>query len=795
MIKTKIKTVAAAILAMLSAEKAGAQCISGYCVDGYGTYQTEETRYTGFFEDGIPNGHGIITWSSGDTYIGEFKNNKRTMQGSYYFADGYYLRGYFKDNLRHGPNDQFLPNGQKDKMESGVFDMDNLSKKTSGCIYGSDKDGFGVIWYDNGNIYEGYSKKGQYNGYGKLSLSDGSVYEGNFRNGKYHGYGMLTQPDTVLAGIWEEGKYNGALKNQKGCVSGDCENSYSVLVDETRKYFGDFKHGQPNGRGRIEYKNGDRYNGTISNGSMVGYGTYIYADSGEPDAKERYVGEFLNNQPHGYGAMIWKNGDIYYGKFANGLMQGQGIFEKKGSDNPEPGQYRAGTKLRDIDISEIEPIFGNSDEFGIILTKEGKYTGDLIDGVPNGHGMLECYNGMLIIGNFDEGKANGQCIAENSEGEWVSYKGSFANGKIQGHGSMEMRDGSIRRGQFRNGILSKEEVDLKVAKPQISWTEPQVISTQVKDGKAIVKLCVYSDAEISDVEIYCNDILKKKIISKGQSGKSSICDYSYACEIELEPGRNEIKAKVRNEGGASVSEPRYVTWEENDMLSSQKRVALIIGNADYANIGKLRNPANDAKLMDATLKQLGFECLTYTNITRDQMKQAVYAFGERIASEKAVGLFYYAGHGIQVDGVNYLVPVEALLDRKDDVEDVCFSIEKILGEMRYANNDLNIIVLDACRDDPFAKTTRAIKGDGGLAQLNAPKGTYIAYATSPGKTALDGTGNNGVYTEQLAKAMMVPGYKLEDVFKQVRNEVFRITNEQQIPWENSSVFGEFLFIR
>ena len=163
-----------------------------------------------------------------------------------------------------------------------------------------------------------------------------------------------------------------------------------------------------------------------------------------------------------------------------------------------------------------------------------------------------------------------------------------------------------------------------------------------------------------------------------------------------------------------------------------------------------------------------------------------------------MGLFFYAGHGIQVDGVNYLVPVNASLAKKQDVEDVCFSINKVVGQLAYAQNDLNIIILDACRNDPFAT------GGGGLAQFDAPKGTLIAYSTAPGKTAADGDGDNGLYTEQLAKAITVPSNKIEEVFKQVRNEVYRISHEEvvnkrmpeeQIPWENSSIFGDFYFVR
>jgi uncharacterized caspase-like protein len=177
---------------------------------------------------------------------------------------------------------------------------------------------------------------------------------------------------------------------------------------------------------------------------------------------------------------------------------------------------------------------------------------------------------------------------------------------------------------------------------------------------------------------------------------------------------------------------------------------------------------------------------------------------DKLAEEKAVGLFFYAGHGIQVDGINYLVPITANITRKEDVDEECFSIEKVLGQMTFAKNDLNIVILDACRDNPFANTSRAVKGEGGgLAQLNAPKGTFIAFSTSPGKTASDGKGDsqNGLYTEQLAKAVMTPGARIEDVFKQVRNEVYRISAEingegnEQIPWENSSIFADFYFIK
>ncbi|MBO4771265.1 MAG: caspase family protein, partial [Bacteroidales bacterium] len=277
-----------------------------------------------------------------------------------------------------------------------------------------------------------------------------------------------------------------------------------------------------------------------------------------------------------------------------------------------------------------------------------------------------------------------------------------------------------------------------------------------------------------------------------------LCDYIFSFDIQLSPGRNEITAAVQNAGGTTKTDGRYISWVSSDAISNQKRVALVIGNGAYTVIPPLKNPANDARLMSKELKALGFEVIERTNITRDEMKEAVYNFGDRLRETKAVGLFFYAGHGIQVDGVNYLVPVNASLARKEDVENVCFSINKVVGQLAYAQNDLNIIILDACRNDPFAT------GGGGLAQFDAPKGTLIAYSTAPGKTAADGDGDNGLYTEQLAKAITVPNIKIEEAFKQVRSEVYRISHEavqngkmpeEQIPWENSSIFSDFYFVR
>ena len=222
----------------------------------------------------------------------------------------------------------------------------------------------------------------------------------------------------------------------------------------------------------------------------------------------------------------------------------------------------------------------------------------------------------------------------------------------------------------------------------------------------------------------------------------------------------------------------------------EKRTALVIGNAAYES-GALRNPINDARAMAKALADLSFEVTLKENLDQKQMKREIQAFGEKLR-KGGVGLFYYAGHGIQENGRNYLLPVGAAIEHEKQVEYEAVDMGAVLSEIDYAHARMNIVILDACRDNPFARSFRSISQ--GLASLDAPTGTLIAYATAPGSVANDGPGENGVYTGELIKAMVQPGLKIEDVFKQVRSAVREATGGRQVPWESSSLEGDFYFL-
>jgi len=223
--------------------------------------------------------------------------------------------------------------------------------------------------------------------------------------------------------------------------------------------------------------------------------------------------------------------------------------------------------------------------------------------------------------------------------------------------------------------------------------------------------------------------------------------------------------------------------------AEKRRLALVIGNANYASM-PLKNPANDARDMSTALTALGFEVVTKIDATQEEMEDAISAFGGQLANG-GIGLFYYAGHGVQVNGANYLIPLKARIKREKDVRYKAVDINQVLDEMGSANNGLNMVILDACRDNPLPRSFRS--GQKGLAKMDGPKGTIIAYATGPGSTAMDGNGQNGVYTKHLLDSMKQPGLSVEDVFKQVLRNVDRETGGQQTPWVSSSFTGEFSF--
>jgi len=228
---------------------------------------------------------------------------------------------------------------------------------------------------------------------------------------------------------------------------------------------------------------------------------------------------------------------------------------------------------------------------------------------------------------------------------------------------------------------------------------------------------------------------------------------------------------------------------------AEKRVALIVGNGAYQYVGRLANPRNDAALMAVTLKSLGFTLIgdrAQIDLDKAGFESAIQTFGTQLQGAD-VGLFFYSGHGLQIRGENYLIPTSADLMIEADVDFQLIDVNVVLQQMKQARSTLNIVILDACRDNPFeGRGFRAAKP--GLAQMQAPEGTLISYATEPGNVALDGNQGNSPYTQALAQIIRQPGLELFEVFNEVGLAVRRSTKNRQAPWVSTSpIKGQFYF--
>jgi uncharacterized caspase-like protein len=242
----------------------------------------------------------------------------------------------------------------------------------------------------------------------------------------------------------------------------------------------------------------------------------------------------------------------------------------------------------------------------------------------------------------------------------------------------------------------------------------------------------------------------------------------------------------------------------NVAANTEVKLALIIGNANYKH-EPLKNPVSDARDVAASLKSLGFTVIARENTSQRELVEALQEFSVKARSAQ-IRVLYYAGHGLQIKGRNYLIPTDAIIQSEEEIPRKSADVGDLLDRLGELRNGMNIVILDACRNNPFnnaptltadgrrIKTRGVAPPPGGLARIDAPIGTLIAYATAPGAVALDnGQGRNSVYTKHLLQHLTTPNLSVEQLFKRVRIGVASETQNLQVPWEASSLMGEFYF--
>ena len=514
------------------------------------------------------------------------------------------------------------------------------------------------------------------------------------------------------------------------------ENDFLIISDGTRFYANDeFFEGSFDEfgsilNGRYSYSNGETYIGNFLNNYKSGYGEYFY------NSGDIYKGNHFRDAPHGFGTFYFSVGDIYEGDFKNGNFTGEAKYTSANSDIIVYGTFvdaatKSGTEY---------------DAKGRII-----YSGEY----------------LLKLGSPFIRHGQGKQFIYMDNGTVLSYEGEFKNGNADGYGTY-IENGFVYTGDFVNNQFTGEG---KVEAADF-YLEGTFENYQIKEGKQ-----VYDDWEYHGKWLNGQYEGEAKLITKNTDG-------------------SKFEEFVQFKNGVYVGEIESDPTLFN--ISAQKRFALIIGNSNYSSsygYANLDNPINDAELMHARLENAGFEVTTVKDANEADFIGSINNFKNRVNSSGrgTVALFYYSGHGLQVDGINYLVPTDAQIEDEFDLEAENISTRRIMSAFEENINGTNIIILDACRNNPFARTFNR-SSNTGLVAMDAPTGTYIAYSTAPGRLAADGVGNNSLFTQSLAENMLKKGLSIEDVFKNTRRDVANETNNRQVPWSSSSLIGDFYFI-
>ena len=539
-----------------------------------------------------------------------------------------------------------------------------------------------------------------------------------------------------------------------------------------------------------------------------GQGSYIYPNGW------KYVGEFNNGKFNGQGTLYEANGSII----------NQGIWENDRFVGSIPVQQAT------VPNTEIEKLRAESEierrrRLTTTYPNGNKYVGEHKDGKPNGRGILYAEDGSIIY-----------------QGVWIG--GTFIRSEnLSTQPNLELQNTCdsnliIKFGVGSTGCMT----DYEFFKFQFSGL-PSGLQGYVKDSKSYsiattkdLKTCpTTSVGWIKDDKLSGNNKIKAianctKVLIDGVK-KNSLDSSKCECDTLIDNGitklsKQEFREKldeyltiksanlkknnadyifIENERKKLEDEKLQLAEELKKLADerqktipvpapapvklSNKRLALVIGNTSY-KIRPLVNPRNDADDVSRVLKSTGFDVIDLRDASLSQMRSATRQFGEKLMSSD-VGLVYYSGHGIEVNGRNYLIPVNADIKHSDEVADQALDVSLILAKMDSAKKGVNILIVDACRDDPFGRSFRS--STRGLASMDAPQGTIIAYATAPGTVAADGIGRNSPYTKHLVRAMQMPNTPIELMFKEVRKSVREETKNTQTPWENTSLSGDFYF--
>lgn len=471
-------------------------------------------------------------------------------------------------------------------------------------------------------------------------------------------------------------------------------------------------------------------------------------------------------------------------------------------------------KLTDIETGTYTKVFDSFykyDQASLAFSEDGRYLYYFYDGTlkkfsfPSGNLVNTYYNLQHGSGNFGgdgavavDDKYIYTCDAHGKKFFVYDLSANFIGSYSFSNGDCGMslsvangylfisKDGNYDLGTWY-GYQLYDKDDNENLPPEITITQPDI-----SRGFQIIEL---KKQRIEGYAIDSDGIYEVKINGFDAILKSG--GYFYI-DLPLAIGDNNVKVTATDTKMMSITKTFNIyrkssnennVVDEPKIIEKEKRVALIFGNSNYQGAAHLGvNPVNDANDIAKTLQKLGFRIIVKTDANLNTMNDALRDFGQE-SRDADVALFYFAGHGMQIDRLNYLLPVGVNIKDKNDVSFEAVSVSTVQQIMETNNaKRLNIIILDACRNNPFRSWSRG--GENGLADVNPPSGTLIAFATSPGSIASNGMGRNGLYTGELIKQLLIP-QRIEDVFINTRVEVEKKSGGNQSPWELARLRGVY----
>lgn len=648
------------------------------------------------------------------------------------------------------------------------------------------------------------------NCYAGFKWDNGESYFGDWNRNLRHGYGTQEWPDGQ--------RYSGYWENNNRTGTGE------QIWPDGRRYLGKWKDNKRHGDGAVWFPNGNFFQGEYKFGKKTGLGYYRYKNTGDV-----YVGGFLENLYHGLGLTIFNNGDAdvcRYIKNEATNCSGSNVNDvypvlknkfdslsiksrKELQNNLRKDKWYLATidgkwgqqtllalarysnaNFKSNELSNqkligkvINSLISINGSKTIVYSGGIKYVGETLDGKPNGYGTYYLKDGTIsyegavkngqphgfgtkyfldetYTGEFEDGKMHGKGKLIESNG--TSHEGYYVNDTFHGQGTMIYSNGDSFVGEFKFSKVDGIGKFIKLG----DYTYKGAFVENLFEGQGILN---YDNGD--------------KYVGGFKEGK-------YNGEGTLTFASGEISSGNWKDGELVKSEA-----QQTETAFKQTKVALLIGNSKYEYTTHLKNPSNDVVLLKSQLLNLGFSVTTLLDATRMQMTDKILEFGQK-TEEADISLLFYAGHSIEAQGLNYLLPIDAEILSENALEPKAVSLNWVLKQTKPTKL-ISIALLDACRNNPFAdrmyKTKTRSVASRGLAKVKVEGNQFIGFSAAPGQVALDGTGNNSPYTKALVK--YIPSKEeISYMFRKIKTEVLKTTSGEQVPYVENNLGAELIYL-